>query len=267
MRPSAVFVLCLFLSGQTSAFEPVSALDDGFAVPSDGTMTDASLFYPGAESYIRGGFAFGAWSLPYGLDELAVTTGLAGICTGKAGLSLSFSGSGFDLYGEEQEKLGLSYAPIKSVSTGLRVTRNAMRIKGFGHAAAWSADAGVVLHPCETVYLAGAVEDFIGAELGESCEPLDGRLRFASTWRMPGEVTLLASVTKVRRWDPSFSAGFTADILSVLTLGVMGANEPDRFEFLCGVKTKGAVFSYRGNYHRELGMTHGFSMGWKADSR
>ena len=44
MRLSAVFVLCLLLSGQASAFEPVSALDDGFAVPSNGTMTDASLF-------------------------------------------------------------------------------------------------------------------------------------------------------------------------------------------------------------------------------
>ena len=93
MRLSAVFVLCLLLSGQASAFEPVSALDDGFAVPSNGTMTDASLFYPGAESYIRGSFASGAWSLPYGIDELAVTTGPAGIGTGKAGLSLSFSGS------------------------------------------------------------------------------------------------------------------------------------------------------------------------------
>ena len=80
------------------------------------------------------------------------------------------------------------------------------------------------------------------------------------------DVILLASVTKVRRFDPSLAAGFTVEVMHVLTVGVVGANEPDRFEFLCAVKAMGAVFSYRGFSHRDLGMSHGFSMSWSADS-
>jgi len=104
-----------------------------------------------------------------------------------------------------------------------------------------------------------------GAELGESREPLDGRLRCAFSWMTSGNVALLASVSKVRRFDLSFTGGFSAEVLNVLTLGIVGANEPDRLEFLCGVKVKGAVFSYRGCYHRELDMSHGFSIKWHSE--
>lgn len=265
MRASAGIVIIFLLTGKVSALEPVSALDDGFAVPYEEGMIAASVSYPGAESYLNGGFALAAWSVPYGLEDMAVTTCHAGFNFGKIGLFISYSGSGFDLYGEEQEKLGVSFAPFKYLSTGLRITRNDMRIKKFGNAAAWSADAGVVFHPFKSVHIAAAIEDLAGAELGKSREPLDGRSRLAASWGTGGNVTLLASITKVRRFDPSLSAGFTAEIMRVLTMGVMGANEPDRFEFLCSIKPKRIVFSYRGSYHRELGMSHGFSVSWYAD--
>ena len=257
-----VLTVFVFLSGKAYALEPVSALEDGFAVPSSGSMVEASLSYPGSESHIHGGFVSGAWSVPYGVEELAVTTCQAGINLRKAGLYISYSGSGFDLYGEEQEKLGFSFAPFKSVSAGIRIARNAMRIRGFGHASAWSSDAGVIFHPYDSVYIAGAFEDIAAAELGESHEPLDGRLRFAASWRIPEDMIFLASATKVRRFDTSFSAGFTAKLMQVLTIGVAGANEPDRFEFLCAVEVRKAVFSWRGLYHRELGMSHGFSISY-----
>ena len=59
---------------------------------------------------------------------------------------------------------------------------------------------------------------------------------------------------------------FSAELLDVLTIGVIGTNEPDRLEFLCGVQVKGTVFSYRGSYHRDLNMSHGFSINWGVES-
>ena len=262
MRTCKGIVIIFLLTGKVSAFEPVSAVDDGFAVPYEEGMVAASVLYPGAESYLNGGFIIAAWSVPYGLEDMAVTTCHTGFNFGKTGLSVSYSGSGFDLYGEEQEKLGISLSPFKWISTGFRITRNAIRIKNFGRAAAWSTDTGMIFHLSESLYIAAALEDLVSAELGSSCEPLDGKTRLAATWRTGGNVTLLASLTKVRRFDPSLSAGFTAEIVNILTIGVMGAHDPDRFEFLCSVKPKKIVFSYRGSYHRELGMSHGFSINW-----
>ena len=266
MKLLAVFLCNVLVCGRAFALEPACALDDGFAIPSAGTMAVASQCYPGAESYIRGVFAAGAWRVPYGIGDLTVTTVHAGFGSDRLGISLSASGSGFELYGEEHEKLGCSFSPFPFISSGLRITRSAMRIRGFGHASAWSADAGVVVHPCESVFLAGSLEDINGAEIGESREPLDGSLRFAASWRMPVDVTLLAAVTKVRRFDPSLSAGLTLALARVLTLGVVGANEPDRFEFLCGVNIRGAIFSYRGLSHSDLDMTHGFSIVWYGEN-
>ena len=252
----------MIITGNVSAIEPVTAIDDGFALPSQKSMIEGSLLYPGSESYLTGCFALYAWSVPFGVEDLAVTSAHAGIRSGKAGISFSFNSSGFELYGEEQEKIGLSYSPVESVSAGVRLTRNAMRIKGFGRADAISADMGVIVHPCEAVFLAASLEDIADAELGESKEPLDGISRFAATWAVSNHITILSSVTKVRRFDPSFSAGFSGEILGVLTLGVAGGNEPDRFEFLGTVTVSGLHFTYRGLHHRDLGMSHGFSMSW-----
>ena len=261
-RYSLFWLSIFFISGNAFALEPVTAIDDGFALPSKRSMIEGSMFYPGTESYIDGGFAFCAWRVPFGVEDLAVTSVHAGMNSGKVGISFSFNSSGFDLYGEEQEKIGLSFSPYKAVSAGIRFTRNAMRIKGFGQADAISADLGVVLHLFESAFFAASFEDLAKAELGESEEPLDGITRFAASWEASEYMTLISSVSKVRRFAPSFSGGFTVEILDALTLGVTGGNIPDRFEFLGSAAVSGILFSYRGSHHRELGMTHGFSISW-----
>ena len=260
----SIFLCAVLLpvTGKVSALEPVTAMDDGFTLPSERSMIEGSLLYPGSESYIGGGFAICAWRIPFGIEELAVTSVHGGLNSDKVGISFSFNSSGFDLYGEEQEKIGLSYSPHKAVSTGVRLTRNAMRIKGFGNSAAISADLGVILHPFETLFLAASLENIANAELGKSNEPLDGSTRFAASWAASENIMLISSVTKVRRFSPSFSAGFSVEILSVLTLGVVGGNEPDRFEFIGTVAASGLHFTYRGSHHRDLGMSHGFSICW-----
>jgi len=263
MRPALACLLAL-LPVSARALEPVSALDDGFTVPSAVTMTESAYSYPGAEAFIDGSFLTAGWSMPHGVGELAVSTGMAGYGNGRFGVSASYSGTGFELYGDEQEKLGVAYRPLGWLSGGVRVTRLSMRIKGFGDASAVSADAGIVFRPHERFRAALAYEDIAGAELGASEEPVDGRVMGAASWEAVPGATILLSLSKVRRFQPSVSFGIVAGAMRMLTLGVIGANEPDRFEFLCGVRPGNAVFSYRSVYHRDLGMTHGFSISWCA---
>jgi len=259
------FAVVLLTAANAYALEIITSLDDGFAIPSREGMIEASLLYPGVETFIKGGFAVCAWSVPFGIDDLAVTSLHAGMNLGKASISVSFNSSGFDLYGEEQEKIGFSFSPYKNVSTGVRLTRNAMRIKGFGSEDALSADMGLVLHTFNTLFFAASFENITGAKLGESNEPLDGLARFAASWNASKHITLLSAVTKVKRFDPSFSGGFAAEIMNTLTLGVVGGNEPNRFEFLGTVIVSGIHFTYRGSHHSELGMSHGFSISWGYD--
>ena len=257
------FLALLCTSADLWALEPVSALDDGFAIPSSEGMSGASYHYPGAESFQGNHFAVIAWNRPFGIDDLAVTTVHAGTTMGRFGLSLSYSGSGFDVYGDEQEKIGVSCKIMRKFSIGVRVTRNAMRIKGFGDAAALGADIGVVVQPVESVYIAVSHEDLYGAELGDSHEPLDGRTRLSASLRLPGEATLLTSISKVRLYNTSFSGGIALKLFHSLTLGVIGGNEPDHMEFLVRVPVRKLQCSYRGLYHRDLGMSHGFSLSWE----
>ncbi|MHB9027878.1 MAG: hypothetical protein ACYC9O_03845, partial [Candidatus Latescibacterota bacterium] len=167
--------------------------------------------------------------------------------------------------GDDQEKVGVSYAVTRSLAVGARATRNALRIQGFGSASAWSGDAGLVYRPRETLTLAASVEDLAGAELGDSREPLDGRSRVGVSWRIPGAATLLASLAKTPRLDPSALAGVLAEITPALLAGILGANEPDRVEFITALNIKSLRFSYRGSFHRDLGFTHGFSLGWNGE--
>lgn len=261
MKVAALTILAALCASAANALEPVSALDDGFGVPSADTVAPSVYAYPGMESFADGWFALGAWNMPYGISELAVTTGVAGYSRGGFGFSAAYSGTGFDLYGDEHEKIGVSWAPHRMVSAGVRLTRTAVRIRGFGTASASSCDMGVIVRPHPRLYCAGAWEDIAGAKLGRSEEPLDGHRRFAVSWRFTESATIIASASHVRRFGTSSAAGVTVDASGILTLGVIGADKPDRIEFLCGVNARGAVFSYRGSYHRDLGMTHGFSLG------
>jgi hypothetical protein len=259
---STYISLAFAFSTPSAALEPVSALDDGFAVPSTSGMIEASLHFPGAESFLKGPFALIGWTRPFGVEDLSVVTFHAGTGFRKGGVSLSYSGTGFELYGDETEKIGFSYPLMDNLSCGIRLTRSAMRIKGFGDASALSADMGIVLRPLETVYLAGSIEDLKGAELGDSHEPLDGRTRLSAAWKLHTDITLLASLSKVRLYDVSFTGGFTAALAQSFTVGVTGANEPDRMEFLGMFCIRGMTCSYRGSYHRDLGLSHGFSINW-----
>ncbi len=247
----------------SSALEPISALDDGFAAPSQSTMPEAAFTWPGSEAFTEELFALLAWTAPFGIQDLAVTTAAVGGRFGRVGTFLSWSGTEFDLYGDDQEKFGASYLVTSSFSMGARVTRHALHISGFGNASVWSVDMGLVYHPVESLTLAAAVEDLSGATLGESREALDGHTRVGISWHIPKAVTFLATVSKVQRFDPSVSAGALIEITPALFAGVMGANEPDRIEFLAAVNVSNLCFSYRGAYHRELSFTHGFSLRWK----
>ncbi len=255
-------MIAVCCSGNATAIETVTAFDSGFSVPAAGTLTASSMLYPGAESFMTGGFAVVGWCEPFGMKDLAVTSFHGGGRYGPVGMSLSVNASGFDLYGEDQEKLGLTFMPYSNLSAGVRLTRTAMRIKGFGQASAIGADLGIMCHPFESVFIAAAFEDITGAELGESREPVDGHSRCSVSWRMAEHMTVLCSVSKIRRYDPSVTAGFTAEIMRELTIGAAGGTEPDRFDFLGAVDVAGMRFSYRGSHHRDLGMTNSFSISW-----
>ena len=261
------FVLAALMPASAHSFEPLSALDDAFAIPSPRSLAEGVLHYPGSESLLRGTFVVLARSVPFGVEDLAVSTVSAGGCLGGVGVSLSYSGSGFDLYGDEQEKAGCSLLLGGGLSAGARLTRNAVRFKGFGEASAWSADIGAVWHHASAVYIGASLEDIARAKLGESREPLDGCARASFAWAPVGGAALFASVTKVRRFDPSVSAGCMIEASSALLLGAAAGNEPDRIDFLAVVTVRGARFSYRGSFHRDLGFSHGFSLGWGGAGR
>ena len=259
---SALLMLASGPARIASAYEPVSAFEDGFAVPSPGYLSESGYAWPGVEAMLTGPYAAIAWQVPFGMEELAVTTAQAGTAVGRAGFSVSFSGTGFDLYGDEQEKAGISYRLRDSLSAGLRVTRSAMRIQGFGAAAAFSADAGVIWRPAESVILAFAAEDLAGATLGDLREPLDGALRLSVSTRLAEQFTLFAGARKVRLRDTSVSAGFLAKVAGPLTVGAGFGMVPDRVEFLAAIDLGTLRFAYRGGWHPDLGMSHGGSLAW-----
>ena len=264
MRVTAPLILALtaLLPASACPFEPVTALDDAFAIPSPTSLAEGALHYPGSESLLRGTFFVLARSVPFGVEDLAVSTVSAGGRFGGFGVSLSYSGAGFDLYGDEQEKAGCSLPLGGGLSAGARLTRTAVRFKGFGEAAAWSADIGTVWHPAAAIYAAASFENITGARFGESREPIEGRARASFAWAPSREAVMFASMAKVRRFEPSVSAGCTVEAARAVLLGAAAGTEPERIDFLAAVTVRGARFSYRGSFHRELGFSHGFSLGW-----
>jgi len=256
-----VIAAVMLLVPDAAALEPVDAFEDGFAVHAPATAVAALYAYPGTEALTEGVTAGVGWREPFGINELAVTTVAVGAGIGRGfGVSATYTGTGFNLYGEDQEKIGLAWAFFPRIGIGVRTVRTAMRIDGFGNASAWSFDMGVVARPVDTLVLSCAVENAGDAELGASKEPLDGKTRAGVTWLPSDDTTLFVTFADTRRHQASTAVGALADIYGILAVGVCGSNNPGRISFLCGVNVIDTVFSYRGEYHRELGMTHGFTI-------
>ena len=257
-------IITLVLGGASfvHGWEPVTALDDGFAVPAPESLAESAAAFPGAESFISRPYAVLAWQVPFEIEELAITTLHAGAACGKAVVSLTVATSGFDLWGEEQGKLGVSYRFWDGFSAGVRISRTAIRIEGFGSAAGFSTDAGIVYRPGKDFFVAVSAENITGTTLGDSREPIDGARRLSASWRLADSFTLIGSVRDTERFERSVTAGFTTTVAGPLTIGAVGGTEPDRFEFLTALSLGTFRFTYRGGWHPELGMSHGCSLVW-----
>jgi len=257
----AVITAVMLLVPDSVALEPADAFEDGFTAHAPATGAAALYAYPGTEALTGGVTAGVGWREPFGMNELAVTTVAVGAGFGRGfGVSAAYTGTGFDLYGEDQEKVGVAWAPLPWIGAGVRAVRTAMRIDGFVNASVWSVDAGMVARPVDTLVLSCAVENAGDAELGASKEPLDGKTRAGVTWLPSDDTSLFVAVADTRRYRASATAGALAGLYDILTVGVCGSNNPGRISFLCGVTVMSTVFSYRSEYHRELGMTHGFTI-------
>jgi len=241
-----------------AAFEPVFAIDDGFSIPMLSGGVETSLHAPGAETLLDGYGAALGYTTPFGMSDLSITTVHAAADFGFWGVSATYSGSGFDLYGDECEKAGFAVHPLGWLHCGGRITRYALRIEGFGDASTVTGDAGFVLTPYRSIVIAGVWEDLANAELGESKEPIDGCRRFSVGYDAGDGVTLLCGYRDAGRFEPSYYGGAVAHMGGQLDLGACGCSEPDRLEFMARLHIRGMTGAYRGSYHRELGMTHGF---------
>jgi len=107
------------------------------------------------------------------------------------------------------------------------------------------------------------VEDIAGAQLGEAREPVDGHVRVSIAWMARPGAAIFVETAKVRRFDPSTSAGFIMEPIARFLVGAAASTEPDRIDFLAAFIIRHARCSYRGSFHRELGFSHGFSLGWE----
>jgi hypothetical protein len=261
-----VFALALWtlLPSTARPYETVTALDDAFSIPSTVTPEEGVMHFPGSESLLRGAFVTVARSVPFGVEELAVSTVAAGARFGAAGVSFSYSGSGFDLFGDEREMAGCSLSLGGGLSAGARLTRTAVRMKGFGDGEAWNTDLGAVWCPAGSVCLGGSLENAAKTGLGDSHEPLERRGQVSLAWAQSDTATLFASMAKEGRFDPSASAGCTMEVSHILRLGAAAGSGPQRFEFLAAITGYRVRFSYRGSFHRDLGFSHGFSVMWGA---
>jgi hypothetical protein len=246
----SALLLIIVCPSQTFSYEHTSPFDSGLAVPGSG-LPSSSAHYPGSEVFGASFSGCMGWDRPMGMEDLEQTSFYLSSTFNNWGFYTSAGESGFDLWGADQEKFGLSYR-VSELGAGARLSRTSMRIRGFGKDDCWSIDAGATFRVGKGMVVSFSGENITGEHFSPSGGELARILRGGISSRVSDEAVIVFYSEKSGGYSVSSGIGAIFRVADALNLGVMANNHPSRYEFIASVKTRSFVLEWKRIYHQEI---------------
>jgi len=197
---------------------------------------------------------------PYGIKELAYST--CGLVYPNRYLSFgtAIQSYGYDDYRETNFIIALSRGFSKRIYYGMNICYMTLQIKGYGSAGCVSLDMGVLLRPISNLSVGVFARNISRSTIGRDEEKLPQIYSTGLCLQPCHQMSLTLDVYKDVSFPLEYRYGIEYKLIKYLDLRVGIANNPARFSSGFGLYMKKFRFDYALYTHRDLGLSHQFSI-------
>jgi len=192
----------------------------------------------------------------FGLAELGFSgAGLSAPLAG-AGLAISATGFGWDLYKETSVRLAVAREVSPGLGLGARCLVQRLAITGYGSCTTCSLDLGLRIECSRSLAIGGVLTNVTSTTLHASGELLPQELS-GGIWYTPiPELHIAFEAGKEVLSSPEIRCGVEAEILTQLTLRAGIIDAPSIVSGGCAFRLGDITADYAFAYHWVLGTTH-----------
>lgn len=202
----------------------------------------------------------GFYARPYGLKELAHRT-LGMVYPNRYfSFGAAIQAYGYNLYNETSFTLALSRGYLKKIYYGLSIRYMRLRIKGYGSAGCFGLDAGILLKPDSNLSIGVFSGNLSRSTIGRDKEKLPQIYSTGLYYQPFHQIGLTLDVYKDVSFPIEYRYGIEYKALQYIDIRVGIANNPARFSAGFGLHLKRLCFDYAIYTHRDLGLSHQFSI-------
>jgi len=198
---------------------------------------------------------------PFGLSELGRTACAVASGWGRLGASLAALRSGFSLYHETTVSAAFGCDIGRGVRCGAACTLNALAIEGYGSAACWGWDAGVLWSLAPGVDIGASASNINVPSPGRSGEGIARAATAGVAFSAGAPLALACDISVDPRFPVEVRMGGEYVIAGCFAIRAGVTSEPSALCAGFGLLVSPLEVEYAFSRHQELGFTHRFGLG------
>jgi len=208
----------------------------------------------------RATVAIGLTPSPFGLEELS-RTAIAGVAGwGRFGASLAALRAGSDLYRETTIAAACGYDAGGGMCWGAACTLNSLSIEGYGSAACWGCDAGMLWRIAPLVSLGASAANMNSPSPGRSGEGIARTVTAGLAVGGGSPFTVAFDMAVDPRFPLELRLGGECVLAGCLAVRAGVTSDPSALCAGVGLTVAPFEVDYAFSRHQELGFTHAFGL-------
>lgn len=257
-----VAVVCICsATGSHAAFE-TTAVGPRSRVLGHSTVSGAAdvwaIFGYPAELAVNRPFGAGFFHVPglFGMNELCFSGGGVSIPVAGAGIGISATWFGGELYRETVLGIAVGREVMPGIGIGFRGRFNRLTISNYGSCSAVTLDVGIRVECMNILVIAGSLTNLTSATLGKSGETLPQELAGSVTYNPDPDLHFSFTAAKELLSPLELKIGVEAGFFEPVTLRAGVSDYPSTLAGGCGIRIGDVSMDYAFVYHWVLGATH-----------
>lgn len=196
---------------------------------------------------------------PFGIPELAYGTASVVVPTGLGSFGVSFQRYGFELYREITGTL--SYAnTLFDIGVGGNVHYHSLSIQNYGSATTMTLDLAAFVSVVQDIDWGIMVKNLTASTIGTSEEKLPQAFSTGFSYRPIEQLVLALDYEKETKFDATLHVGAEYRVIDAVFMRIGFSEIPSQYAGGIGLHYSQLTFDYAMTTHKELGLTHQFSL-------
>jgi len=170
--------------------------------------------------------------------------------------SIAFNSFGDQKYHEFQFSVGSSFNIIENGSVGTSIQCYMLSIYGYGQTTTWGINLGILYKFLPGLTIGTMVTNLNQPSISESKDQLPQTMSMGCSYYPVNNLMLSLEIFQDLRYEPEFRAGFTYQVMPVLTIRIGLEDQLNIYCYGLGIQVGRLFVDYALRTHSVLGISH-----------